>query len=969
MSDTPPESAREARVALTPDDPPGEPRLEEIAAVDTEVERRDFFGRHPELVRISLVPSLCAEVTRLFGVDLDRAGRLAETARWLAETLDDDPSRALADRAAANVLHSQGECERAQELYAGSLARFLELGEDFEAATTRSSALLNLAFLGDNATAYEWHAAARPVFERIGDPRRLAVLEHNFGIILGRQDRWREALDCYRVAYREFDKLDQAQDVAICLRNMAVCHINLHRFDEALAVYEQNRAYCQQHGLTRVLLQVDYNIAYLYYLRGEYMRAIRLYRTVRRDCVAAGDDYHTALCDLDQAEMYLELNLVTEAEQLSRSAYGIFERLGMPYESAKALTNRAIALSRHGRRKEALDRLVDAREIFAGEKNRLWSALIDFYRSVILFREGWLEEAEGLARGALATFAESAVAPKAAMCEMLLAELMLGLGRPEQARATCRAALDRLDGLELPVLEHRILLAQGQVEEAIGDTAAALEAYQRSHHWLERLRSRLQGEDLKIAFVEDKLDVYENLVWLTLRDGPTEDRQKAAFDYIESAKSRGLADLLAFRAHSLKPRSPAKKDLAESARGLREELNWLYRRLDRETMRGGKRALAEVHGLRSSIRTKEDDLQRSLRELQASDRELASLQSGAVIDLETVRSSLPPEAVLVEYYIARGTLVACVVDSDRLEIVTLGKAAAARQHHRFLQFQLSKLVPGTPRSAPPALIASATRAHLRRLHEELIEPIRHHLDRPELILVPHGFLHYLPFHALHDGDSYLVDRFSISYAPSAGVFHLCAAREAAAGGASLVLGVADERAPRILDEAHAVAEALPGATLLLGEEATEEALRQHGAACRFLHVATHGLFRRDNPMFSAIQLGTSRLSLFDLYDLRLSADMVALSGCGTGLGAVLGADELVGLTRGWLHAGARSVLVTLWDVHDASTAVFMRRFYQNLGRNGHRARALRRTMREVREEFPHPYHWAPFVLVGQPADG
>ncbi len=220
--------------------------------------------------------------------------------------------------------------------------------------------------------------------------------------------------------------------------------------------------------------------------------------------------------------------------------------------------------------------------------------------------------------------------------------------------------------------------------------------------------------------------------------------------------------------------------------------------------------------------------------------------------------------------------------------------------------------------------------------------------------MPHGFLHYVPFHALHDGDSYLVDRFSISYAPSAGVFHLCAAKGATPKGAALVLGVADERAPRILDEARAVAQALPGSTLLIGEAASEAALKTHGAACRFLHVATHGLFRRDNPMFSAIQLGTSRLSLFDLYDLRLDADMVALSGCGTGLSAVLGADELVGLTRGWLYAGARSVLVTLWDVHDASTAVFMRRFYDHLARGGHRARALRRTMREIREAVSAP---------------
>ncbi len=1009
---------------MKPDDSADARLLDEIAALSTGGQRRDFFDRRPELRQASLVPSLCAEVTRLFGVDLEKARRLAETARWLAETLDDDAGRALGDRAAANVLHSLGECEKAQMLYAGALARFLELGEDFEAATTRSSALLNLAILGDYATAYEWHDAARRVFARFPDPRRLAVLEHNHGIILGRQDRWREALESYRVAFEEFDQLGQAQEVAICLRNVAVCHIHLHHFEEALAVYEQNRAYCQQHGLTRVLLQVDYNIAYLYYLRGEYMRAIRLYRAVREDCEAAGDDYHKALCDLDQAEMYLDLNLVEEAAELSSSAHAIFEQLGMPYESAKALTNRAIACSREGSSLEALELLRSAREIFVAEKNRLWPALIDFYQAVILSREHRSREAESLARSAREAFSEAAIAPKAAMCEMLLAELLLDLDRPEEARAPCRAALERLADLELPALEHRGLLTLGRVEEAIGDPEAALAAYRRSHHWLESLRSRLQGEDLKIAFLKDKLAVYENLVWLTLqspRRGAQEDPSprrgakeeqsprrgarehqsprrgahegqsplrgaeeasstagdkipfapgdlRATFDYIESAKSRGLADLLAFRAHDLKPRTPARSGLAENVRSLREELNWLYRQVDREAMRGGQRALAEVRGLQTNIRGIEDQLLRALRELQETDREYTSLQAGTVVDLEAVRGSLSPQAILVEYFIARGTIFVCVVDRERLEITALGKAARARELYRFLQFQLSRLAPGARHNAPEKLVAEATRARLRQLHDLLIGPIRHLLDKPELILVPHSFLHYVPFHALHDGDGYLIDRFSISYAPSAGVFHLCAAKPATAHDPSLVLGVADERAPHILVEVRAVAGALPGAKLRIGSDASEEAIKEHGAACRFLHIATHGMFRRDNPMFSAIQLGTSRLSLFDLYDLQLSADMVVLSGCGTGLSAVLGADELVGLTRGWLYAGARSVLVSLWDVHDASTAVFMRRFYHHLGRGCQRARALQRTMQDVREEYPHPYHWAAFVLVGKPAD-
>lgn len=966
MPATPSEDARETRAELTPaDEAAGEGELDGLA---DDAGRKDFFRRRPGLLRGATVESLCARINRLFGVDLEQARQLAATARWMAEALDDDASRALADRVAANVEHSLGENEQAQELYRAALARFGALDKEKEAAITRSSALLNLAFLGDYRTAFAWHAAAREVFERRDDTRRLAILEHNLGNVLVRQDRWDEALDCYSFAYEQFLELDRPQDVAICLRNIAVCHIHLHRFTEALGAYEQNRAYCRRHGLTRVLLQVDYNIAYLYYLRGEYTRAIRLYRQVRRDCEAAGDDYHQALCDLDQAEMFLDLNLVAEAEELATSAFTTFEQQKIPYETAKALTNGAIAASRRGRSTEALELLREARRIFVSEKNQLWPALIDFYQAVVLYREQRSREAESLARSALAIFSEAALAPRAAMCEILLADLLLDLERLDEARAVCREALGRLTTLELPALEHQAYLVLGQVEEALGDPQAALSAYRRSHHWLEKLRSQLQGEDLKIAFLKDKLAIYENLVWLTMHEVPTAEGRRAIFDYIESAKSRGLAELLAFRAHALKPRSPARRELAARVRALRPELNTLYRQIDRAAMRGGERSREEIRGLRSGIRSHEDELLRSLRELQVTDREFTSLQSGAMVDLETIRSSLTPDVVLVEYFIARGKVFACVVDRERLEIRELTRASEARELHRFLQFQLSKLVPGRPRTeASSALVEKATRAYLRELYEILIAPIRRHLDKPELIVVPHGFLHYVPFHALHDGEAYLVDELSISYAPSAGVFHLCAAKEATYEETSLVLGVADERAPHILEEVRTVAKSLPGATLLLGREASEEALKRHGTTCRFLHLATHGFFRRDNPMFSAIQLGTSRLSLFDLYDLRLSAELVVLSGCGTGLNAVLGADELVGLTRGWLYAGAHSVLVSLWDVNDASTAVFMRRFYEHLGRGTDRAQALRRTMRDVREELPHPYHWAPFVLVGKAA--
>jgi len=119
-------------------------------------------------------------------------------------------------------------------------------------------------------------------------------------------------------------------------------------------------------------------------------------------------------------------------------------------------------------------------------------------------------------------------------------------------------------------------------------------------------------------------------------------------------------------------------------------------------------------------------------------------------------------------------------------------------------------------------------------------------------------------------------------------------------------------------------------------------------------------------MFSSIRLSDSLLSLFDLYQLRLPAELVTLSGCGTGLNVVVGGDELLGLVRGLLYAGALSVLVTLWDVNDQSTAEFMKWFYQHLRATPNKALALQRAMRDLRQAYPHPYYWAPFVLVGKP---
>jgi CHAT domain-containing protein len=165
-------------------------------------------------------------------------------------------------------------------------------------------------------------------------------------------------------------------------------------------------------------------------------------------------------------------------------------------------------------------------------------------------------------------------------------------------------------------------------------------------------------------------------------------------------------------------------------------------------------------------------------------------------------------------------------------------------------------------------------------------------------------------------------------------------------------------------EVQAVAAILPNPGLFVGGEASEKVLREQGPGSRVIHIASHGVFRQDTPMFSGIRLGDTFLTLYDLHRLRLPADLITLSGCSTGVNAISAGDELIGLTRGLLFAGARSLLLSQWDVSDIGTELFMKEFYSRFFQQRNRALALRGAMLELRKTYPHPFYWAPFILVG-----
>ena len=936
--------------------------LSSLAKLKDDADRTRFLARHPNLRRNNVVSYLNDLIRSQLRADAQQALSLAEAAVTIALKLKNPEMLARSFRSKGNALYMLGRNQEALEFHRRALQIFREHGNAHEEARTLIPSIQPFILLGEYDHAFEAATAAKKILERLDDKQRLGHLEINIGNILHRQDRFEDALACYERAYEALVPLKDSEGLAVALYNMSVCLIVLNDFSRALSTYERARELCLRHGMKLLVTQADYNIAYLYYFRGEYSRAIEMYRAARKKCEENGDAHVLALCFLDLSEIYLELNLSTEARETAHQGREQFQKLGMGYEEAKCLAYEAMALSQMGKAVQALDLFAQARAKFVSEKNLVWPWLVDLYHAVVLFNEGRFFESRRLCSRAAKFFENSFLPGKAVLCHLLLARLSLQTGDIVEAEQECAKSLERLKSLEAPVLRYQAEFLSGQICEASKRPQLAYESYQRARMALETLRSSLHGEELKIAFMKNRLEVYERLVEFCMsesRIGAAEE----AFSYMEAAKSRSFAELLTHHAYAVPEAAPGQSGLVRRIREMREELNWYYRRLETEQLRAEHPSPEKIEKLRKETLAHENELLRALREVPSGP---ALGQGAAPLSIEQIRASLPADAVLIEYFSLREQFIAAVLTRQKLTLIPVAPVSRVVNLLRLFDFQIGKFrLAGDYLKQFEKPLFESTQGHLRALYQELMAPLEAHMNGSHLVVVPHGVLHYLPFQALFDGVRYLLDSHTISYAPSASIFSLCQQKTKSLNGPPLVMGMPDEKAPHILDEVQAVSKILSDADLVIGANATQEILHNKGLRSRLIHIATHGTFRQDNPMFSGIRLGAGQLNLYDLYQLKLQAELITLSGCATGLNVVASGDELLGLVRGLLYAGAQSVLLTLWNVHDRSTSEFMTAFYKRLKNGDSKPLAMQSAMTNLRNRYPHPYYWAPFILTGK----
>ncbi len=355
------------------------------------------------------------------------------------------------------------------------------------------------------------------------------------------------------------------------------------------------------------------------------------------------------------------------------------------------------------------------------------------------------------------------------------------------------------------------------------------------------------------------------------------------------------------------------------------------------------------------------------KELKVRNPEYATLVRVDPIDPEELQSQvLDDDTTLVEYFVPQddGLLVeneltlAWVIDRETVTLVPLDiRADELRADVDYLRASIG------PRSFDRPTAA--------KLYQRLLAPLEPHLHHRHLVIVPHGVLHYLPFAALWNSRDrrFLVEEHTLSYSPSASVLRFLQSRRQPEAGRMLVLGDPDGSLPAAAKEAGTVA-GLYGTEPLLGRHATEGRVRAQADQIDLLHLAAHGVYRPEQPLFSHLKLAADDqhdglLEVHEVFGLDLAnVELVVLSACRTQLGPLSRGDEIVGLSCAFLFAGTPSLVASLWAVDDGSTALLMERFYRRLKGGVAVAEALTLAQRELLDDQHGPFAWAGFVLSG-----
>jgi CHAT domain-containing protein/Tfp pilus assembly protein PilF len=915
--------------------------------------------------------------------------------RWEAETV----------YATAVLERDMSDLGPAVEGFLQALELWRELGEPHLEAATLNGLGLTRAYRGESEAAREDLRNALSQWQRLGDRFEEGEAQGNLCYLELRSGALSAALPCLEETLAIYHELGSLKQEARTLNNLGGVYDGLGEPDSALEHYRQaldlRRTIADRRGEAETLN----NIAVVHRSLGEWQEALRVYGQAREILAPLGDRPLEAARLNNVGFAYNNLGEPQRALPFLEDSLKLRQETGDRLGEIMALNNLGDAWRKLGDPEQGLGHHRRALELARALGDRRQEALTRLRLGEVQLERGDADAALRELEPALAALREAGLRQREAQALQLRGRALTLAGRPRDALPVFQDVLERRRALRDRAGEAEALHALAAVERSLDLRKEARAHADEAVARVEELRTGFVSPDLRAAFLATQRRAYALVIDLLMdrhAAEPGAGHDRAALAASERARARSLLDAL--HSGNVGARSAVPAGLLERRRSLRRRLSSLaYQQLQRS---GGKaEALgSEIEALRAEL----DNAEAEIRRL---DPLYAAVSAPRTFGVEEIAKLLDPGTLLLEYSLGEERSYLWVIGAGSFRSFVLPSQREIEALARQLYEELSTYEAGTGRRTAAA----------EELSRILLAPAWPEAARSQrLAIVPDAALHVLPFGALPAPESGgpLLDRLEIAYLPSATTLALqrqrLAQRPPAARWAAVLADpvftaddprlagpsaagprasphgpargapeeaplAALERLPATQREAEAIVALAPAGqvwTALDLAASREAALSGKLRGSRVVHFATHGLADTRNPERSGLVLSLvdaagrpqeGFLSLSDIYELDLGADLVVLSGCRTALGKEVRGEGIMGLTRGFLYAGVPRVVASLWKVQDRTTAELMNRFYRALWQDRlPPAAALREAQRSLRRDprYRDPYSWAGFVLQG-----
>lgn len=552
---------------------------------------------------------------------------------------------------------------------------------------------------------------------------------------------------------------------------------------------------------------------------------------------------------------------------------------------------------------------------------------------------------------------------------------------------------------------------QENIQDAVTHYANAISIY-------DSVRTNLNIKSLGNNFLEDKYEAYPSIVGLLAQNG----KYHEAFTYVNKYKAKALLDVLFQGQNFLNEllSEPIRNELNE----ITYNLESIHLELSQEFGMSNKDS-DKILSMDQKITDLELRRAVIIENLKKQNPQYYQLTSQDILELDDVQNRiLEKNQALLQYIVGPQELSLFLVTSDTL---IYEQVEVSRDSIHTLLANLSPIfdiqIGNEDKIRPQILNAQITDFRItpaNHLFKVLIQPIEPWIQTTkELILVPDDILFYLPFEMLvsdqkdavteydFDNATFLLENYEISYVttvnqadqnmykkrnPSKGILAfgnpdfgedletdqlMTFVSSETSEDQTILRGDKLANLPNSEGEVKAIGKAFGGNSnrILVGNEATEENLKNQAAEFSILHLATHFLINDDQPLYSKIVLAQrdkskedGYLQTYEVFNMNLNADLVVLSACNTGLGKIRKGEGVIGISRAFLYAGVPSLLASLWSVDDQSTATIMKSFYNYIQEGSTKRQALRLAkldyLKSATGVKKDPFYWAPFILIG-----